>query len=78
MPRSLPILLLVSVLTETLFTLVRRHLMSFSLLSAWHGLDCLLVSTYLMNEIIRLLHQLLIGRALLDRLQGGNRFILLA
>ncbi len=31
------LLLLVSVLAQALFTLVRRHLMSFSLFSAWHN-----------------------------------------
>lgn len=34
---ALPVFLLMSVLSKTLLTLVRSHLMSFSFLTAWHG-----------------------------------------
>ena len=34
---TLPTLFLMSVLSKTLFTLMRCHLMSFPLLTAWHN-----------------------------------------
>ena len=35
-PYGLPVLLLVTVLTKPLLALMRRHLMTLALLSAWH------------------------------------------
>ena len=35
------LLLLVSILAQTLFALVGRHLMPFVLFSVWHNLECL-------------------------------------
>jgi len=37
------LLLLMSVFSKTLLTLMRRHLMSFSFLSAWHTLEILII-----------------------------------
>gem|GEM_PF-3406149 len=44
------LLLLMSVLTQTFFTLVGGHLMSFSLFTAWHKLSLLNVGFNFCNE----------------------------
>ena len=39
--RNAGLLALMSVLSQSFFTLVRRHLMSFFLFPAWHSCKCL-------------------------------------
>lgn len=66
--RNAGLLALMSVLSQSFFTLVRRHLMSFFLFSAWHSCKCL----NMVCEMCELPELFDVGHKGFSRLEGGN------